>query len=224
MGKGDEVVRILVVDDHEIFRRGIKTILSEHEDIQVCGEAENGDDAVRIAETESPDIVLMDINLPQKNGIAATAQILARNPQTKVIILTVSESKENLFEAVRAGAHGYLIKHIKPRELCESIRAVQAGGIVISPEIAPCLVEEFREREAEVGEGGPRTPVSCLSSREKEVLSLIARGMSNQDIARELFISERTVKNHVASIFTKLGLDSRVKAALYALKEGLADL
>ena len=223
MGILIEEIRVVITDDHEVFRQGIVSILSEAEAVNVCGQAEDGQEAIRLSRELLPDIILMDINLPVVDGIAATRAIATRTPSVKVIILSVSADDEHLFEAIRAGAQGYLIKTASPTQIVDAIRAISDGGVVVSPELAASLVAEFKDLEDRIEpEKRGRYP-GGLSSRETEVLQLLSQGLSNKEIAERLYISERTVKNHISNVLSKLHLENRVKAAIYAVREGIAE-
>ena len=214
-------IRVLLADPHALFRRGVRLVLEAEPDIEVVAETGDGIDAVdRIIELV-PDLVLMDVRLPGVSGIEATRRVRAIVPGVKVAILTVSESDEDLFAAVRAGATGYLLKEVSIEELPGAVRAVAGGYSMISPLMVAKLVAEFNvlSRRVEEQHGdGPR-----LSDRELEVLRLVARGLTNKDIAAELVIAENTVKNHVRNILEKLQLRSRMEAAMYAVREKLVD-
>ncbi len=221
--RGDgETIRVLVVDDHALFRRGLELVLASEPDIHVVGEARDGHEAVRLAAELEPDVVLMDVRMPGLGGIEATRRIRESQPATKVVMLTVSEDEADLFASIRSGATGYLLKEVAIEEVAEAIRAAARGHGLVSPSMAAKLLVEFNSisKRGEAGRGtAPR-----LTERELEVLRLVARGMSNRDIAAELVIAENTVKNHVRSILEKLQVRSRVEAAMYAVREKLIDL
>lgn len=222
MSSGDRIT-VLITDDHQIFREGLVSIIQDTEDIEVCAEAGSAEDAIALVRDKMPDVVLMDINLPGMNGIDATLSITTAIPSTKVIILTVTSNDDCLFDAIRAGASGYLIKSASPSEVRDAIRDVFHGGVVVCPELAASLVDEFKNLEEKVGAENNGDGFHTLSEREKEVLRLLAEGKSNKEIAGELFLSERTVKNHISNVLAKLQLDNRIKAAVYAVKQGLTD-
>ncbi|HZT65570.1 MAG TPA: response regulator transcription factor [Acidimicrobiales bacterium] len=217
-----DVVRVLIADDQALFRRGLYVVLGTEEGIEVVGEAENGEEAIAKAAETAPDVVLMDVRMPKVNGIEAAREIRALSPSTKILMLTVSDEEEDLYEAIKAGANGYLLKEISVEEVAEAIRAVVQGQSLISPSMASKLLNEFNQlsRRAEERQ---QFPVPTLTSRELEVLKLVAKGMSNREIADELFISENTVKNHVRNILEKLHLHSRMQAVMYAVRERLID-
>lgn len=218
-----EVIRVLIADDQALFRRGLFVVLGTEDGVEVVAEAENGQEAVDKARELAPDVVLMDVRMPKVNGIEAAAQIRADLPSTKILMLTVSDEEEDLYEAIKAGANGYLLKEISVDEVAESIRAVMQGQSLISPSMASKLLSEFNAlvRRAEDRQ---QFPAPALTNREIEVLRLVAKGMSNREIAEELYISENTVKNHVRNILEKLHLHNRMEAVIYAVKERLLDI
>jgi DNA-binding NarL/FixJ family response regulator len=214
-------IRVLLADPHALFRRGVRMVLDEEPGIEVVAECADGLDAVdQIAEL-APDVVLIDVRMPGISGIEATRRARSLVPNLKVAILTVSEDDEDLFAAVRAGATGYLLKEVSIEELPAAVRAVARGQSLISPAMASRLLIEFNALSRRVEEQRGTAP--RLSDRELEVLRLVARGLSNKDIAAELVIAENTVKNHVRNILEKLQLRSRMEAAMYAVREKLVD-
>jgi two-component system NarL family response regulator len=219
----DDPVRVLIVDDHALFRRGLQMVLENESDIDVVGEASDGHEAVERAEATSPDVVLMDVRMPKRSGIEATRTIKDVLPSTKILMLTISDEEADLYEAIKAGASGYLLKEISIEEVAGAVRAVHAGQSLISPSMASKLLTEFaamvKRRDERNQVPGPR-----LTERELEVLKLVAKGMNNRDIGLELFISENTVKNHVRNILEKLHLHSRMEAVVYAVREKLLDI
>ena len=219
MRADDPAVRVLVVDDHALFRRGLVSLLSGQRDFQVVGEAANGREALSQARDSMPDIVLMDIAMPDVDGLEATRRIKQDIPYVRIVILTVSDDDQSLFEAIKAGAQGYLLKKIEPQALLNTLRQVARGEACISRSMATKLIGEF----ARQARGATPAPVASfgLSQREKEVLDLVARGKSNKEIAVTLAIAENTVKNHLRNILEKLHLENRVQAATFALREGL---
>jgi DNA-binding NarL/FixJ family response regulator len=220
-----EPIRVLIVDDHALFRRGLEMVLKEEDGIDVVGEASDGDEAVARAAESLPDVVLMDIRMPRSSGIDACRAMKAAGPSAKIVMLTISDEEGDLFEAIKAGASGYLLKDIPLDEVAESVRAVHGGQSLINPSMAAKLITEFAtlaRRESE--ERSEQVPVPKLTDREMEVLKLVAKGSSNRDIAKELFISENTVKNHVRNILEKLQIHSRMEAVMVAVREKLIEL
>ena len=220
--KGDPI-RVLVADDHVLYRRGLELVLGQESDIEIVGEAGDGAEAIVRAEELLPDVVLMDVRMPRRSGIEACLAIKELVPSTKIVMLTISDEESDLYDAVRAGANGYLLKDVPAEEIADGLRAVYAGQSLISPSMASKLLSEFALM-IKKHEERPAMPVPRLTERELEVLKLVARGMANKDIARALFISENTVKNHVRNILEKLQLHSRMEAAMYAVREKILDL
>lgn len=222
----EERIRVLICDDHELFRQGLRLVLDAESDIEVVGEAESGEESVTKAEETLPDVVLMDIRMEliagDRSGLAATSRIKELVPSASVVMLTVSEEQTDLLDAIKAGASGYLLKGIPANKIAEAIRNVHGGQSLISPTMASKLVSEFvtmsKQQKEEV-----RVPKVGLSNRELEVLRHIAQGHNNREIAEALFISENTVKKHVRNILDKIHLRTRVQAALYAVREGLLE-
>ena len=207
-------IGVLIVDDHAIVRQGLRTLLELQEEIEVLGEASNGLESVEQTRQLLPDVVLMDLVMPEMDGIEATRRIRALSPNTKVIILTSFSEDEKVFPSIKAGALGYLLKDVSPADLVKAIQAASRGEAQLHPEIARKLMDELSTR--------PSKPApDDLTERELEVLRLIARGRSNREIATELVLSEKTVKTHVSNILSKLHLSDRTQAAIYALREGL---
>ena len=222
--RGDnEPIRVLIADDHALFRRGLNMDLESEEGIDVVAEAEDGQDAIAKSEEFAPDVVLMDVRMPRVSGIEATRTIRDVIPTAKILMLTVSDEEEDLYEAIKAGANGYLLKEISVEEVAEAIRAVVQGQSLISPSMASKLLNEFNSL-ARKAEERQQYPAPALTSRELEVLKLVAKGMSNREIADQLYISENTVKNHVRNILEKLHLHSRMEAVIYAVRERLLDI
>jgi NarL family two-component system response regulator LiaR len=211
-------IRVLVADDHAIVCKGIRALLATEPDIEVVGEAENGREAVTEAEKLQPDVILMDLVMPEMDGIEAICRITARQPEARILVLTSFAADDKVFPAIKAGALGYLLKDSSPEELVQAIHQVYRGESSLHPTVARKLLQEL-SRPSE----RPPTP-EPLTGREVEVLRLVARGQSNQEIADQLVISEATVRTHVSNILSKLHLASRTQAALYALREGLASL
>ena len=220
-----EPIRTMIVDDHALFRRGLEMVLEGEQDIELVGQASDGAEAVEKAAESLPDIVLMDIRMPRSNGIEACRAMKEAAPSAKIVILTISDEQEDLFEAIRAGASGYLLKDIPLDEVADTVRGVHGGQSLINPSMASKLLSEFAtlaRRDDE--ERAQEVPAPRLTEREMQVLKLVARGMNNRDIAKELFISENTVKNHVRNILEKLHLHSRMEAVVYAVRERLLDI
>jgi DNA-binding NarL/FixJ family response regulator len=220
VGEESPLVRVLVVDDHALFRHGLLQVLRAVSDIEVVGEARDGLAAIEQSAQSQPDVVLMDVRMPGMNGIEAARRIRAAQPSVRILMLTESEDEDDLYGAVRAGATGYLLKEVAIDEIADAIRAVAVGQALVSPLMTTKLLSEFNalSRRLEEEYDGRR-----LTQRELEVLRLIARGMSNKDIATELVIAENTVRNHVRNILEKLQVRSRVEAAMYAVREKLVD-
>ncbi|MDQ7820386.1 MAG: response regulator transcription factor [Armatimonadota bacterium] len=207
-----ERIRVLVADDHALFRRGVTALLAGREDMEVVGEAADGEEAIERARELMPDVILMDIKMPGVDGLAATRRIKAEMPYVKILMLTVSETDEDLFEAIKAGASGYLLKNVDPEYLVACLRQAQRGEVPIAPTMASKILREL---------AAPPEPAPPLTARERQVLELLAAGKSNKEIALDLKISENTVKNHLRNILEKLHLQNRVQAALYAVRMGL---
>ena len=219
----DEVIRVLIADDQALFRRGLYVVLGTEENIEVVAEAEDGEQAIAKAEEMAPDVVLMDVRMPRVNGIEAAQRIRELLPSTKILMLTVSDEEDDLYEAIKAGANGYLLKEISVEEVATAIRSVVQGQSLISPSMASKLLNEFNSLARQAAEKNEQLPAPVLTARELEVLKLVARGMSNRDVADQLYISENTVKNHVRNILEKLHLHSRMEAVMYAVRKRLLD-
>lgn len=213
-----ETIRVLIVEDHEIVRKGIRALLSKERGIQVIGEAANGADAVALAGSLKPDVILMDLVMPGMDGIEATRRITAAQSDVRILVLTSFAADDKVFPAIKAGALGYLLKDTSPTELIVGIRQVRQGQPSLDSSIAVKVLQEMGRPEQEA----PAT--NQLTEREEQVLRLIAQGKSNREIAKELSVAEITVSKHMTNILAKLHLASRTQAALYALKEGLASL
>ena len=220
-----EPIRTMIVDDHALFRRGLEMVLDEEGDIELVGQASDGTEAVEKAAESLPDVVLMDIRMPRSSGIEACRAMKEAAPSAKIVILTISDEEEDLFEAIRAGASGYLLKDIPLDEVAEAVRAVYDGQSLINPSMAGKLITEFATLARRDAEEEPIKHVAApkLTEREMEVLRLVARGMNNRDIAKELFISENTVKNHVRNILEKLQIHSRMEAVMIAVRQKLIE-
>jgi DNA-binding NarL/FixJ family response regulator len=211
-------LRVLIVDDHDLFRTGLKNLLEE-QGIHVVGEAANGKTAIRLTSELAPDIVIMDLNMPGLTGVETTRQLSSLAPLTRVIVLTISAEDSDVMSAIMAGACGYLLKDSSIHDLIASIRAAAAGEALISPQIAAKVLQRLRAQSASTD--AAETIRAELSRRELEVLKLIANGKDNAQIARELFISPKTVKNHISNILMKLQIENRIQAAVYAVRSGL---
>ncbi|MCK6539419.1 MAG: response regulator transcription factor [Anaerolineales bacterium] len=224
-GSGEKI-RVLIVDDHAMVRQGLRTFLELQDastlPIEVTGEAANGIQAVELARSMQPDIVLLDLVMPEMDGIQATPKIIECSPRSRVIILTSFGEEDKVLPAIRAGAQGYLLKDIPPHELVQAVREVYLGRVQLHPEIAKKLMAAVaaKKEEPATSHAATRTE-NGLTEREQEVLHLIADGMNNREIGEKLVISEKTVKTHVSSILSKLHLDDRTQAAIYALRHGL---
>lgn len=204
------MIRILLVDDHPVVRHGLRGMLESEPDLAVVGEASSGPEGVELAATVRPDIVLMDLRMPGGDGVSATGTMLSRVPGVRVVVLTTYESDQDILRAIEAGASGYLLKDTSPAELADAVRAAARGETVLAPSVASTLVRQVR-----------RPAPSALSARESEVLRLVARGMTNADIGRRLFISEATVKTHLMRVFNKLDVADRTAAVTTAMEHGL---
>ncbi len=242
-----EPIRVMLVDDHVLVRKGIATLLATQEDIQVVGEAGDGFEALERAQELMPDVILMDISMPRCDGLTAIDLIKKEMPYVKIIMLTYSDDDENLFEAIKRGAQGYLLKDLQPEVLINSIRGAARGEAPISGAMAAKLLRELSPRGAVVAESGeqagrggdgrgrPGAPAAgweeaardrradILTKREKEVLQLVSEGLSNREIAERLFIAENTVKNHLRNILEKLHMQNRAQAVAYAIRQGLLE-
>jgi NarL family two-component system response regulator LiaR len=213
-----ERIRVLIADDHVVVRKGVRALLATEPGLEVVGEATNGAEAVGAAERLDPDVILMDLVMPEVDGIEAVRRIMSARPQSRILVLTSFATDDQIFPALKAGALGYLLKDSSPEDLIQAIRQVHRGESSLHPTIARKVLQELSRPPQR-----PPTP-EPLTEREMEVLRLVAQGQSNQEIARALVVSEATVRTHVSSILSKLHLASRTQAALYALREGLASL
>jgi DNA-binding NarL/FixJ family response regulator len=210
----EERLRVMVVDDHALFRRGLEMVLGNEEDLELVGEASDGQEAVERAQDLMPDVVLMDVRMPRRSGIEATSQIRDLLPHVKILMLTISDDEADLYDAIKAGASGYLLKEIPIEEVADAIRSVW---------MASKLLTEFAAMSKATDER-PQMPSPRLTDREMEVLKLVAQGLNNRDIAKQLFISENTVKNHIRNILEKLHLHSRMEAVVYAVREKMIEI
>jgi len=211
-------IRVLLADDHALFRQGVRRLLEGAGDIEVVGDAETGEESVRLAEDLAPDIVLLDVAMPTLSGIDAARMIKASSPRAGIIMLTVHADEEFLFEAIKAGAMGYLLKDCTPDELIRAIRVVHSGEGLLAPTMAAKVMREFARTRETKDLAAVHLP---LTQREVEILQHVTTGLANKEIANRLSISERTVKNHLSNIMEKLHVNSRTQAAVYALRRGL---
>jgi NarL family two-component system response regulator LiaR len=211
-----DAVSVFIVDDHPVVRQGLRTFLETLGDVEIIGDASSAEQALPRIEETVPDVVLMDLVLPGMDGIDATRRVREVSPSTRVIVLTSFADDEKVFPAIKAGAAGYLLKDVDPSELAEAIRTVHAGEALLHPKVASKLMQDYASEDR-------KAPGGDLTQRELEVLRLIARGMSNREIARELVVAEKTVKTHVSNILAKLHLADRTQAALYAVRRGIAN-
>lgn len=213
------MIKLLIADDHTLMREGLCQILDWEEDFEVVGEASQGREACRKARILKPDVILMDILMPEMDGVEATHIITEEQPAINVIILTISKKEEHLFEAIKAGAKGYLVKDVDSSKLLETIRKVSSGEAILDSTMAGKILEEFRHLSRQGAKEQAR-----LTPREKDILQLVGQGFSNRAIAKELGIAENTVRNRLSTIFDKLHVNNRTQAARYALRKGLASL
>ncbi|MBM6619062.1 response regulator [Bacillus suaedaesalsae] len=223
--------RIVIIDDHQLFREGVKRILDFETNFEVVAEGEDGSEALAIVEKHQPDVVIMDINMPTLNGVEATAQLIAEFPDTKVIILSIHDDENYVTHALKTGAQGYLLKEMDAEQLVDAVNIVAEGGSYLHPKVTHNLVKEYRRlattansktsgrKEIEI-----RRPLHLLTRRECEVLQLLADGQSNRTIGESLFISEKTVKNHVSNILTKMNVNDRTQAVVVAIKNGWVEV
>jgi DNA-binding NarL/FixJ family response regulator len=219
----DNKIRVLVVDDHAVVRQGLRMFIEMQSDMEVVGEGSNGVEAVEMAARLEPDVILLDLMMPEMDGIEATRRILERTPQARVLILTSFGDDDKVFPAIRAGAQGYLLKDIQPGELMRAVRDACHGKVQLHPDVVRRLMTAV-SGDAPVQEAKPALQdkdLQALTEREREVLDLIARGLSNREIAEKMVISEKTVKTHVSNLLDKLGLEDRTRAAIWALKHGM---
>jgi two-component system NarL family response regulator len=216
-------IRIVLVDDHAVVRDGLAAVFAHLDGFEVVGQAATGYEAVERVRDLAPDVVLMDVRMPRRSGIEATAQIRDLLPHVKILMLTISDDEADLYDAIKAGASGYLLKEIPIEEVADAIRSVWAGQSRISPSMASKLLTEFAAMSKATDER-PQMPSPRLTDREMEVLKLVAQGLNNRDIAKQLFISENTVKNHIRNILEKLHLHSRMEAVVYAVREKMIEI
>jgi two-component system response regulator DegU len=220
---------IIIIDDHQLFREGVKRILDFEANFEVVAEGDDGTQALSLVEQHQPDVVIMDINMPTLNGVEATAQLVAAFPETKVIILSIHDDENYVTHALKTGAQGYLLKEMDSEQLVEAVKVVADGGSYLHPKVTHNLVKEYRrlatsnqrtvKKEIEI-----RRPLHLLTRRECEVLQLLADGKSNRGIGETLFISEKTVKNHVSNILTKMNVNDRTQAVIVSIKNGWVEI
>ncbi|GGC83058.1 transcriptional regulatory protein DegU [Thalassobacillus devorans] len=222
--------QIVLIDDHKLFREGVKRILDFEASFEVVAEGDDGDTAVDLVEQHDPDVVLMDINMPNMNGVEATAELISRYPELKVIVLSIHDDENYVTHALKTGAQGYLLKEMDSDALIEAIKVVSEGGSYLHPKVTHNLVAEYR-RLSETAENGQsfqtieyRKPLHLLTRRECEVLQLLADGKSNRGVAESLYISEKTVKNHVSNILQKMNVNDRTQAVVTAIKNGWVEV
>jgi two-component system, NarL family, response regulator DegU len=229
----NDPIKILLADDHTLFRQGLRRIFALEDDLEVVGEAGDGEVVVELADSLMPHVIIMDINMPKKNGVEATRAIKQLNPELKVLILSIHDDEEYVFETIRVGANGYLLKDVDSESLLDAVRKTVEGASFIHPKVTTKLFEEFKRLSQQAAEFESertmeREEDACLhfslTQRESEILKLMAEGKSNRTIGEVLFISEKTVKNHVSSILCKLGVDDRTQAVITAAKNGLVKL
>jgi len=216
-------IKILLADDHALFREGLRSLLADQADIEIVGEAEDGLEVIKLAAQLVPDIILMDINMPVIDGVEATRKILAAQEAVNIVILTMYPQDEYIFEALKAGAKAYLLKDTRSKKLLTVIRAVYDGQAVIDPEMTARLLNEFRRLTRSDEEKKKPANTQTLTDQERRILTLVAGGASNRDIATDLELSERTIKNYLTVIFQKLQVNNRTEAAVRAMKDGLVD-
>ena len=218
--EGEEIIRVAVVDDQRLFARGLSGLVELLPGVEVVGVAYNGEEAIALCRKEEPDVILMDISMPKMDGISATREIKALLPRAAVIILTGHEEDEHVFEGIKAGAQGYLLKDSEPEDLSRAIHTVYAGDTIIAPDLAQKMLTTFEGGKP----GGSAHLAPPLTERELEVIRALAQGMSDRQIARSLGISEKTVRNHTSNIYRKLHIFDRTQAVIYAVREGVIDV
>lgn len=217
-------IRVLIADDHKLFRRGLRQVCEDEGGFMVVGEAENGQQAVEMAHSLQPDVVLMDIEMPLLNGVEATRTITAENSTVQVIVLTIYRENEYVFEAIQAGAQGYLLKDVEEDVLIKAVQAVHRGEALIDSHVAALVLEEFRRASRTEPTPTKMEKIEHLTEAEMAILRLVAQGADNQAIANRLSLAEKTVSNRLSNIYQKLHVNNRTQAALYALRQGLATL
>jgi DNA-binding NarL/FixJ family response regulator len=222
----DKKIEVLLVDDHTVVRQGLRMFIEMQNDMEVVGEGSTGIEAVDLSTRLNPDVILLDLLMPQMDGVEATRKILEQNPHSRVLILTSFGDDDNVFPAIRAGAQGYLLKDIQPRDLVQAIRETHQGKAQLHPDVARRLMMAVSANEPIKEKKAVHLPkeLHSLTEREREVLELIARGLTNHEIAEKMVISEKTVKTHVSNLLNKLDLEDRTRAAIWALKHGLGSI
>jgi DNA-binding NarL/FixJ family response regulator len=220
-GQKTELVGVLLVDDHALMREGLCQLLALEEDVQVIGEAVDGFEALAKIRQLRPDVVLMDISMPGVDGVALTRQVTREFPDIAVIMLTMHRQEQQLLQAIKNGARGYLLKSVSAREVAQAIRIVYQGGTCIEPGLTGTLVSEFRRLAESASTGSQGRDITTLTEKEVEIIRYLAAGMNNKEIAERLAYSEKTVKNYLSIIFQKLNIRDRTQAAIYALRQGL---
>ena len=223
------MTKIIIVDDHQLFREGVKRILDFEDTFEVVAEGDDGTDIINLYSAQSPDVVLMDINMPRKNGVEATADLIAEFPDAKVIMLSIHDDESYVTHALKSGALGYMLKEMDADEIVEAIKVVANGGSYLHPKVTKNLVAEFRRLSEHENKGNfhqteIRRPFHLLTKRECEVLQLLTDGQSNRSIGETLYISEKTVKNHVSSILQKMNVNDRTQAVVTAIKNGWVEV
>jgi DNA-binding NarL/FixJ family response regulator len=213
--------RVILVEDHVVVRQGLRALLADEPDIEIVGEASNGREALQRVQELQPDLALMDISMPSLNGIEATRQIRQQYPEVRIVILSMHTNEEFVFQVLQAGASGYVLKHSDSSEILMAIRAALAGGSFLSPQISRAVIDDYVRRGEDPGRG---SKLDQITPREREVLQLLAEGLSNQAIARQLSISVKTVESHRSSIMSKLGLSNKTELVRFALRQGWATL
>lgn len=224
--------KIVIIDDHQLFREGVKRILDFEPSFEVVAEGDDGEEAVAIVEAHKPDVVIMDINMPKVNGVEATKQLIEADENNKIIILSIHDDENYVTHALKTGARGYLLKEMDADTLIEAVKVVADGGSYLHPKVTHNLVNEFRRLATSSGQAAPtqllqpeiRRPLHILTRRECEVLQMLADGKSNRGIGEALFISEKTVKNHVSNILQKMNVNDRTQAVVYSIKNGWVEV
>ncbi len=218
------MIKVVIVDDQDILKQGLKMILGRESDIEVCGLASNGREAYEICKEEVPDVVLMDIKMPQLNGVEATKKIKTDFSNIKIIVLTTFNDDEYIHQALRYGASGYILKDATPEKILEAIRVVNNGGALIQPNVAIKVIEQFSKATNSMNEDIISEKIHCLTDREKGICNLVGKGKNNKEISKELYLSEGTVKNYITKILSKLELRDRTQLAIFSIKNKLSSI